>query len=259
MCPQISAHRHFAFGPLHLEEQRDKLRFSFLVPCFGPAKAKRLFHRTIRRHRKQHWEAFLDDGDNGWKAAKYLDTRASSSFARVPPIKKQGTEEVATENQEIEEELLKTFFPTPPQEDEAVTYKQLPWMHISKDEVKKAVFRASRDKAPGRDGIPVRVWRELWPVLGNEITLLFVCSVERGKVPKDWKMAKIVPLQKPKRKDYTVTNNYRPISLLPTLGKALESLIAERIAYLVEEYNLLPRTHFGRFRRIIQARGASCG
>jgi hypothetical protein len=51
-------------------------------------RAKRLFHRTIRRHRKLHWEAFLDDNDNIWKTAKYLDAQASSSFARVPPIKK---------------------------------------------------------------------------------------------------------------------------------------------------------------------------
>jgi hypothetical protein len=34
-------------------------------------------------------------------------------------------------------------------------------------------------------------------------------------------------------------------TLLPTLGKALESLVAERIAYLVEKYSLLPKTHFG--------------
>ena len=64
-------------------------------------------------------------------------------------------------------------------------------------------------------------------------------------MPKEWKVAKIVPLQKPKRKDYAVASNYRPISLLPTLRKALESLVAERIAYLVEEYGLLPKTYFG--------------
>jgi hypothetical protein len=43
--------------------------------------AKKLFHRIIRRHRKQHWEEFLDNSDNIWKAAKYLDTRATTSFA----------------------------------------------------------------------------------------------------------------------------------------------------------------------------------
>lgn len=53
-----------------------------------------------------------------------------------------------------------------------------------------------------------------------------------------------MPLQKLKRKDYTVANNYQLILLLLTLGKALESVVAERIAYLVEEYSLLPKTHF---------------
>ena len=55
--------------------------------------------------------------------------------------------------------------------------------------------------------------------------------------------------QKQKQKDYTVVNNYRLISLLSTLGNALESLVAERIAYLVEEYGLLPKTHFEARKR----------
>ena len=82
-------------------------------------------------------------------------------------------------------------------------------------------------------------------MLGDEITQLFARSLETGKVPREWKIAKIVPLQKPDKGDYTIANHYRPISLLPKLGKALESLVAERIAYLVEEYDLLPKTHFG--------------
>ena len=58
-----------------------------------------------------------------------------------------------------------------------------------------------------------------------------------------------MPLQKRKRENYTVANNYRSTSLLSTLGKALGSLVAERIAYLVEEYGLLPKTHFGARKR----------
>lgn len=143
-------------------------------------RAKRLFHRTIRRHRKLHWEAFLDDSDNVWKAAKYLDSQASSSFARVPPIKKDGTEdEYATENHDIGNEFLRTFFPTPPtceHEEGPTVYDQLHFEPVAKHEVKAAVFRVSPDKAPGRDGLPARVWRELWPVLEDEIPLLRYCT-----------------------------------------------------------------------------------
>jgi len=41
-----------------------------------------------------------------------------------------------------------------------------------------------------------------------------------------------------------VVNNYRLISLLLTLGKALKLLVVERIVYLVEEYSLLPKIYF---------------
>ena len=62
-------------------------------------RAKRLFHRTIRRHRKLHWDEFLSDSDNIWKAAKYLNPQASSSFARILPIQKTGTDgDLVTEN-----------------------------------------------------------------------------------------------------------------------------------------------------------------
>ena len=57
----------------------------------------------------------MDDSDNVWKAAKYLDSQASSSFAWVPPIKKANAEgEVAIEDHEISRELLQAFFPSPP-------------------------------------------------------------------------------------------------------------------------------------------------
>lgn len=50
------------------------------------AKAKALFHRTIRRHRKLHWDEFLADTNNIWKAAKYLDQQTGSAFAKIPPL-----------------------------------------------------------------------------------------------------------------------------------------------------------------------------
>ncbi|RYP19375.1 hypothetical protein DL766_008456 [Monosporascus sp. MC13-8B] len=164
--------------------------------------AKRFFHRTIRRYRKQHWEKFLGDSDNIWKAAKYLDSQASTAFAKVPPAKKAGAEDkTITKNKDITRKFRQAFFPAPPPcepEDALSTYSQLPWEPIAKHEVKAAVSRASPDKAPGKDGLPARVWWELWRVLEDEITLLFTKSLETGKVPREWNVAKIMPLQKPK-------------------------------------------------------------
>ena len=52
-------------------------------------------------------------------------------------------------------------------------------------------------------------------------------------------------MKKAGKDDYTQPKNYRPISLLCTLGKVMEAVIAERISFLVETKGLLPNTHFG--------------
>jgi len=74
------------------------------------------------------------------------------------------------------------------------SYNQLLWEPIAKYKVKAAVFRASLDKAPRRDGLLARVWQELWPVLSSKITSLFTKSLKIGKVLYKWKVVKIVPL-----------------------------------------------------------------
>ena len=56
-------------------------------------------------------------------------------------------------------------------------------------------------------------------------------------------------MAKPNKKDRTVPNAYRPISLIPTISKGLEAVIASRMSYLAETHNLLPENHFGARRR----------
>jgi ribonuclease HI len=69
--------------------------------------------------------------------------------------------------------------------------------------------------------------------------------LEEGHLPDQWRHAKIIPLKKPGKEDYTIAKAWRPISLLSTLGKILESVVAERISHAVETYGLLPANHFG--------------
>jgi hypothetical protein len=100
---------------------------------------------------------------------------------------------------------------------------QLAWEPLTMAEVKDAIFRVKLYKAPGVGGIPAIAWKELWPVVGKWIYLLFETSLRAGIIPQSWKRARILPLRKTDKPDYTVAKAFRPISLLPTLAKALES------------------------------------
>ena len=79
----------------------------------------------------------------------------------------------------------------------------------------------------------------------DKVLLLFQISLDKGELPTQWRNAKIIPLKKPNKGDYTVAKAWRPISLLSTLGKTLESVVAKRVSHAVETFGLLPTNHFG--------------
>ena len=79
----------------------------------------------------------------------------------------------------------------------------------------------------------------------DRVLFLFRTSLGEGELPIQWRNARIVPLKKLGKDDYTVGRAWRPISLLSTLGKVLEAVVAERISHAVETFGLLPMNHFG--------------
>ncbi len=78
---------------------------------------------------------------------------------------------------------------------------------------------------------------------------LFQTSLQDSDIPSQWRNAKIILLKKPGKSDYTLAKAWRPISLLSTLGKILEAVVAERLSYTVETFGLLPANHFGAWKR----------
>eukprot|EP00061_Rhincodon_typus_P001405 g14714.t1 len=68
------------------------------------------------------------------------------------------------------------------------------------------------DKSPGPDGLHARVLKEIAEAIVEALMVIFLESLESGRVPEDWKIIKVTPLFKKGVRQKT--ENYRPISLI---------------------------------------------
>ena len=101
------------------------------------------------------------------------------------------------------------------------------------------------DKAPGPDGIPHRILRLLYEDAAGYLQALFNACLQQGHHPHCFREATTIALRKPAKPDYREPKAWRPITLLNTLGKTLEAIVARRIRYVAERYGLLPRAQHG--------------
>ncbi|KAI9036090.1 uncharacterized protein KD926_002467 [Aspergillus affinis] len=123
---------------------------------------------------------------------------------------------------------------------------------LTEHEVLRCIRRAPPDKAPGPDSIPNKVWHWLGEVSSflTVLTQIFNACLRLGHNPEYFQQSTTVVLRKAAPRDYRLAKSYRPIALLNTLGKILEAVATVRIAWALEERNLLPRSHLGGRRGI---------
>lgn len=207
---------------------------------------RRIWTHTIEKAKKSHWKQFLDGAREGmlWKAATYMKPR--ETWGSVPSLQ-VGCNELV-DNKDKARAFLDTFFPKmdePNDDPPTQAPLELPWPPITELEIERALKAAKSSTAPGEDGLPTLVWKHLWKFLNRFIAGIFTASVKLAYHPKQWRRAKIVVLRKPGKPDYSNPGAYRPISLLNTLGKLLEAVVARRLSYLAEKHSLLPDTQFG--------------
>ncbi|KAJ3454423.1 hypothetical protein MRS44_018317 [Fusarium solani] len=214
--------------------------------------AAKEYHDTIKRQKKAHWDDFLADGTNIWQAATYLKPGGGMASDKIPPLKR--ADGMTTQDKaEQAEELLSAFFPPLPAtiEDEGPRprRREVAMPNLTMEEVEEKIMEAKAWKAPGEDGLPAMVWKQLWPVVKERVMHLFHTSLGEGQLPDQWRSAKIIPLKKPDKGNYRIAKAWRAISLLSTLGKILEAVVADRISYVVERFGLLPTNHSGARKR----------
>lgn len=111
-------------------------------------------------------------------------------------------------------------------------------------EIEITIFQAGNISA-GPDGIPPLVIKKVWPVYKEEITRLFQGCLEKGYHPAVFKNATLCALPKPGKRPRSLPRSYRLTALLSCLGKALERVVARRLAHLALKYKLFSPLHSG--------------
>jgi hypothetical protein len=112
---------------------------------------------------------------------------------------------------------------------------------VSMAELKAIVFR-QKNKAPGADGLTAKIIKSAWPAIKQDMHSLTNRCLKEGRFPDPWKNADIVVILKGKGKDPLIPKSYRPVSLLPVLGKILEEVLCD-ILEIEIGHKLSPRQH----------------
>ena len=96
-------------------------------------------------------------------------------------------------------------------------------------EVLKALKEMGSSSSCGLDGMDAISLKFLAPVIYRPLTFIVNLSIRKSKFAAKWKIGKLVPIHKGKKAPYDHPSAFRPVSLLPTLSKIVERIVARQI------------------------------
>lgn len=97
---------------------------------------------------------------------------------------------------------------------------------VSVEEVEKIV-RSIKSNAKGVDGIDLKMLTIIIPHLSDYLTFLINTCLKNNVFPDDWKNSNIIPV--PKNNNPIDISQFRPISILPTISKIIEKIVAKQL------------------------------
>ena len=108
---------------------------------------------------------------------------------------------------------------------------------ISEKELSVAIRNLKNKYSSDFDGLNKFILKKIQFAIVPTLTYLVNKCFENSVFPNCLKKDVIIPLYK--KGDPKVAENYRPISLLPTIGKLIEKLLRKRMLNFLEKFNLL--------------------
>ncbi|KAI8494431.1 hypothetical protein Bbelb_276570 [Branchiostoma belcheri] len=200
-------------------------------------KTRNLVTNLTRRAETVYIEDLVNDVETG--NTRRFFTYAKSALGKTSTgILALQVDSAILETPEAKANALNDFFikqtdlpgrsdPIPTFQPTAVPESVLDSLQLSEEEVRQQLRTLQVGKSGGHDKITPRLLRLVADPISAPLTRLYNKSLLLGQVPTEWKKANVTPIHKAGNRH--LTNNYRPISLLSTVSKALETLVNKRL------------------------------
>ena len=204
---------------------------------------------------------FQHDKRKVWQTLNTITNRKSRRSNQITSMKDHNSENEITGSYDIANCLNNHFNTVGQKMAEKFEYAPYtdPMSYISKtnqssiylkpvtiDEILNLIKEINNKKSPGPDLISGYIMKITRDTIGPVLTKLFNDCINKGIFPDLLKITEIIPLHK--GGDRSIPTNYRPISLLPIIGKLLEKVISNRLIAFLDKYNILAQNQYG-FRK----------
>ena len=214
------------------------------------------YGEAIVQAKRQHWTNYLEEmtAADIWTANKFIrEPVGDGGCPRIPTLKVRnqvGEEALINDNEEKARIFAKLFFPPPPPIPEDHRQFEYPEPlpdppRISTQQVRRRIAKLSPYKAHGPDGIPNIVLQRCVDLIVERLTRIYRAMTDLNLYHDPWKEFTTVVLRKPGKPNYEIPKAHRPIALISTMAKVLTAIVAENLSKVVEQHQLIPKTHFG--------------
>ncbi|KID83792.1 reverse transcriptase [Metarhizium guizhouense ARSEF 977] len=206
--------------------------------------ARREFQRVVRRAKRQYWRNLIDgfsDSASVYKAVRWL--KSPGAF-QPPPLqigddvyetqldKANALRRSTLERRTVADDITDTWIPVH-------SARKIPFaQEVTLEEAEDATIKTG-NTSPGADNITVKLLQTVWDIIGGHVCRLYQGCLTVGHHPGVFREAEVVMIPKLGKRNLSTPRVWRPISLLSSLGKGLERLIARRLAWASIHYAVL--------------------
>lgn len=120
------------------------------------------------------------------------------------------------------------------------------WRSVSSRDITKIIKSFKNSRSPDIYGVTVTVLKYVAEEIAIPLAGIINTCLRNGKIPDSLKISRTVPVFK--KGDPESIGSYRPISIIPVMGKVFEAVMKKQLVDYLEHNNLLADSQHG-FRR----------